>query len=302
MSADEEEVSQFMRIDHVIIAALDLTLLEETFTRLGFSVVGGGTHPHLGTRNRIIVLGEAYIELLAIADAAKASPTLRDRIARGGGWVGYALQSDDIAADAQAMRQRGVDVRGPSAGRLVAPAGFARSWQVVTVGSDDLWAAALPLPFLIQHESSGEQHQRELAGAVKRLPHANGATRLVGVTLRSTDLATLRERYERAYALTPAPPSDSPGAVDSAVDTGAIFYPMAQGSEWIHLIEPARSSVEVALVTGVDTVMSVQVSAPDLTEVERAIWHAGFAATPEPNAIHVSLPTTTAELVFSLGG
>lgn len=286
------------RIDHVILAAPDLTLLEETFTRLGFTVVGGGTHPHLGTRNRIVMLGNGYIELLAVSDAAIASPVLRDRIARSAGWVGYALQSDDIASEAQAMRQRGVDVRGPTAGRLIAPSGDARSWQVVTVGSDDLWAAAFPLPFLIQHDSAGERHRRELAGADALAPHANGATRLVGVTLRSTDLASLRERYERAYALTPAPSPDSPGAAD----TGAIIYQMAQGSEWIHLIESARPSVEVALVTGVDTVMSVQVSAPDLAEVERAIWHGGFAATPEPNAIRVSLPATTAELVFSLGG
>jgi hypothetical protein len=286
-----------MRIDHVIIAAPDLTLLEETFTRLGFSVLGGGTHPHLGTHNRIILLGEGYIELLAIADAVNASPTLHDRIARGGGWVGYALQSDDIEAQAQAMRQRGVDARGPSAGRLVAPDGSARSWQVVTVGSDDLWAAAFPLPFLIQHDSSGEQHQRELAGADTRIPHANGATRLVGVTLRSTDLATLRERYERAYALTSAPSSGAQGAADAPV----VTYPLAHGSEWIHLIEPARSSVEVALATGADTVMSVQVSAPDLAVVERAIWHGGFAATPQPGAIRVSLPATSAELVFSLG-
>lgn len=287
-----------MRIDHVIIAAPDLTLLEETFARLGFSVVGGGTHPHLGTRNRIILLGDSYIELLAIADAAKASPTLRERIARGGGWVGYALQSDDIVAEAQAMRERGVDARGPSAGPLVAPDGAVRSWQVVTVGADDLWAAAFPLPFLIQHDSSGEQHQRELAGVDPQTPHANGAARVVGVILRSTNLAPLRERYERAYALTPAPAV--PGSQGIA-DAGVITYPLAQGSEWIRLVEPVRSSVEVALATGADTVMSVQVSAPDRAAVERAIWHAGFPASPQPDAIRVSLPATTAELTFSLG-
>lgn len=282
------------RIDHVILAAPDLTLLEETFTRLGFTVVGGGTHPHLGTRNRIVMLGNGYIELLAVSDAAIASPVLRDRIARSAGWVGYALQADDIASEAQAMRQRGVDVRGPTAGRLIAPSGDARSWQVVTVGSDDLWAAAFPLPFLIQHDSAGERHRRELAGADALAPHANGATRLVGVTLRSTDLASLRERYERAYALTPAAAS----APDSA-DTGAITYPLPESGEWIRLIEPVRSSVEVALATGADTVMSVQVSAPDLTVIERAIWHAGFAATPQPpNVIRVTL-RNGAEIAFS---
>ncbi|HEX8730459.1 MAG TPA: VOC family protein, partial [Ktedonobacterales bacterium] len=61
------------RIDHVIIGAPDLDALERSFTAMGFSVTGGGSHPHLGTRNRIIILGEGYIELLAIADPANAS-------------------------------------------------------------------------------------------------------------------------------------------------------------------------------------------------------------------------------------
>jgi hypothetical protein len=75
-------------IDHVIIAGLDPGALEERFTSLGFFVTGGGTHPHLGTRNRIIVLDESYIELLALADPSRASPALQRFIASGGGWVG----------------------------------------------------------------------------------------------------------------------------------------------------------------------------------------------------------------------
>jgi hypothetical protein len=138
------------RIDHVIIAGPRLEALEDIFARLGFAIVGGGTHPHLGTRNRIIILGKGYIELLTIAGAAYVSPVLRQRIASGVAWVGYALQSGEIEAEARAMRARGVDARGPTAGRLVAPDGSARSWRVVTIGTDDLWAAALPLPFLIQ--------------------------------------------------------------------------------------------------------------------------------------------------------
>ncbi len=63
------------RIDHVIVAGRDLTQLEAAFTRLGFNVVGGGQHPHLGTRNRIILLDQGYIELLASADEQVVSPS-----------------------------------------------------------------------------------------------------------------------------------------------------------------------------------------------------------------------------------
>ena len=282
------------RIDHVIIAAPDLALLEETFTRLGFSVVGGGVHPHLGTRNRIIILGEGYIELLALADATHASAVLRERIALGGGWVGYALQSDDIAAEALAMRARGVDVRGPSRGSLVAPNGARRGWQVVTIGSDDLWAAALPLPFLIQHDSSGARHQQELAGADNLTPHTNAVTRIVGVTLRATDLAALRERYEQAYALTP-----TVGGPHRSADLAGVTYALGDTGEWVHLAQPANAPVQVGLATGDDFAMSVRVSAPDLAAVEHAIWHAGLAVTRHSDALSVIIPGTTAELQFT---
>src|SRR5690349_23244415 len=115
------------RIDHVIVAAADLDHLEAAFTRLGFRVVGGGQHPHLGTRNRIILLGEGYIELLAIADQQVVSPAVRERIMTAPGWIGVALQSSDIGAEADEMRMRGADARGPNPGRLVAPTGNVRS-------------------------------------------------------------------------------------------------------------------------------------------------------------------------------
>src|SRR6185312_4107564 len=111
------------RIDHVIAAAADLDQLEAAFMRLGFNVVGGGQHPHLGTRNRIILLDQGYIELLAIADEQVVSPAVRQRVMTAPGWIGFALQSVDIASEAAAMQARGADIRGPNPGRLVAPGG-----------------------------------------------------------------------------------------------------------------------------------------------------------------------------------
>ena len=155
-------------------------------------MVGGGQHPHLGTRNRIILLDQGYIELLAIADEQVVSPAVRQRIMTAPGWIGFALQSADIVTEAAAMRARGADIRGTKPGRLVAPGGSVRSWQTVTVGGDDLFSAAEPIPFLIQHDSSGAQHQQELAGADTIAPHPNGAQRLQAVVLAVASLPTLR--------------------------------------------------------------------------------------------------------------
>ena len=280
------------RIDHVIIAAPDLERLEEAFQRLGFSVVGGGTHSHLGTRNRIIILGDGYIELLAVADAARVSPVLRERIARGSGWVGYALQSDDITAEALAMRGRGVDVYGPTTGRLVAPNGTARSWQVVTIDTDDLWAAALPLPFHIQHDSSGERHRQELAGSDDVTPHANGADRIAGATICAADMDALRERFERAYAVEPASLTTR-----DADEQSAKLYPLAQDDEWVRLTRPSAAA-SLTLEPQSEVTMRVAIHVPRLDALERAVWLAGLPAQRLGDAIRVTLPGMTAHIDF----
>ena len=227
------------RIDHVIFAAADLTQLEAAFTRLGFHVVGGGEHPHLGTRNRIIVLDQGYIELLAIADEETVSPAVRERIARAPGWIGFALQSADIAAEAAAMRARGADVRGPMAGRLVAPNGRVRSWQTVTIGGDDLFSVAEPVPFLIQHDSTGEQHLRELAGTDAIEPHPNGAQRLQAVVVAIASLSAAQEIFARDYGLL----APNPGGEVPTLAAEAQALPLPAPGERVVPAEPLGAGI-----------------------------------------------------------
>ena len=65
-------------IDHLVIAARTLpegaAWLEE---RLGVSLSPGGEHPTFGTHNRLLSLGSAYLEVLAINPDAPAPPSPR---------------------------------------------------------------------------------------------------------------------------------------------------------------------------------------------------------------------------------
>jgi hypothetical protein len=64
-------------IDHVIICVPDLDRAAESFSkRYGLKSVAGGRHAGLGTANRIIPLGDNYLELLTVVDrrAARANP------------------------------------------------------------------------------------------------------------------------------------------------------------------------------------------------------------------------------------
>ncbi|HEX8731082.1 MAG TPA: VOC family protein, partial [Ktedonobacterales bacterium] len=262
--------------------------LERSFTAMGFSVTGGGSHPHLGTRNRIIILGEGYIELLAIADPANASPTLRRRIAHGAAWVGFALQSADIVDEVAAARSRGADARGPTPGRLVAPDGATRSWRVVTFVSDDLWAAALPLPFLIQHDSAGERHQRELAGGATWPPHPNGAHWLDGVTIWTNQLSALRQDYERAY-------SPSVTATGDAI----TLYRLEPSGEWISLRQsPSATQPATASHDAGDPLMRVTVGVSDLARVHDLASHSGLTWEAGADDVTISLPGAQTAVTF----
>lgn len=246
------------RIDHVILASRDLDTLEPIFIRLGFSVTGGGTHPHLGTRNRIVVLGEGYLELLGVANAERVSPVVTRRLSRARtGWVGFAVQSDDIVSEAAAMRSRGVDARGPQPGRLVAPNGRTRSWSVTMIGSDDLWSAAEPLPFLIQHDAVGGRHRQELAGEGVLEPHANGALRLSAVYVAVHDLDAAVESFARAYNLRVV---GSP-RYDDVLKAETVTLPLAEGDERIVLAQATASGpVRTRLDEAGDGVCAVSVA------------------------------------------
>ncbi|HEU4784380.1 MAG TPA: VOC family protein [Ktedonobacterales bacterium] len=277
-----------VRIDHVIVAGRDLAQLEATFTRLGFNVVGGGQHPHLGTRNRIILLGHGYIELLAIADEQVVSPAVRERIESAPGWIGFALQSADITAEADAIRARGVDIRGPKPGRLVAPNGNVRSWQTVTVGSDDLFSAAEPIPFLIQHDSSGTQHQQELAGADPILPHPNGAQRLQAVLVDVANLMAAKRAFERTYGLAPSGPVKVIPFVPPM-----LTLRLPSGDESISLSEPFGAGiVNLRVLDAGGGISSVSVAVDDLDVTHDYLQQGGVSCTRWENVLTIPAAET----------
>lgn len=82
------------RLDHLVIAARTLgegaAWLEG---RLGVALEPGGEHPAFGTHNRLLSLGESYLEVIAVNPGAPAparprwfgldTPRLRERMADG---------------------------------------------------------------------------------------------------------------------------------------------------------------------------------------------------------------------------
>ena len=114
-------------------------------TRHGFASIEGGRHPGWGTANRIVPLGDNYLELVTVVDEVEANHSVFGRWVASGsnipgqpfGWAVRTPNVDDIA------RRLGLSVQ---AGSRVTSSGARLQWR--SAGMEE--AAANPsLPFFI---------------------------------------------------------------------------------------------------------------------------------------------------------
>ncbi len=112
------------RIDHVIWMSKNLDASAARFADdFGLSVSGGGSHEGHGTFNRLVPLGQGFIELLAVEDEelAQRSPIGKATLAAREGLFGWVIAVDDVAAHAErlgisTLELRRGDLRIPLAG------------------------------------------------------------------------------------------------------------------------------------------------------------------------------------------
>jgi Glyoxalase-like domain len=166
-----------LEIDHVLIAVADLAGGAAEFEqRYRLASLEGGRHPGWGTANRIVPLGSAYLELIAVVDPREAADSVF------GGWIlngkpgrpiGWAVRTTDLAAVAARLGL------GIIHGSRRTPAGDTLRWR--SAGSEE--SSRNPsLPFFIEWER-GTPHP----GSPARQP-----ARIVGIELIG-DAKQLRE-------------------------------------------------------------------------------------------------------------
>jgi hypothetical protein len=173
-----------LAIDHVIVMVGDLDEAARRYEDdLGFASVPGGRHPGHGTGNRIIPLGDAYLELMAVVDENEAdrSPLgtwARERVDEtGGGPAALCLRTDDIDAVAHRIG------RPPLAMSRRRPDGVTLDWHLV--GLDD--AITDGVPFFIQWHVPDRDHPGH-----DRITHRRRPTGIDWVELGG-DASRLRE-------------------------------------------------------------------------------------------------------------
>ncbi len=134
-----------LAIDHVVLPVADLALASsEIESRYGLASIEGGRHPAWGTANRIIPLGDGYVELVALADRETAAHSAF------GSWVASGKPGRPLG---WAVRTDAIDAVGRRLGLIVVPGfratpGGARiTWRSAGV---EVAAREPGLPFFIQ--------------------------------------------------------------------------------------------------------------------------------------------------------
>lgn len=172
-----------LRIDHVIVTVPDLdAAAERLFERFGLASVEGGRHQGHGTANRIVPLGDDYIELMSVIDPAEAEASAMGR------WVAAAARE---GARLHALCLRTDDIVGVAAERgleaipmtRLRPDGMVLSWRLAGL---DRAISEPPLPFFVQWDIG----RREMPGDAVA-PHTCDPTGITGVELAG-DPAAIR--------------------------------------------------------------------------------------------------------------
>jgi hypothetical protein len=157
-----------VELDHVLMAVSDLAAAgKEIEIRHGLASIEGGRHPAWGTTNRIVPLGDSYLELVAVVDAHKAAGNPFGRWVASGassiprplGWAVRTSHIDEIA------RRLDLPVH---AGSRATPGGELLRWRSAGI---DQSIAEPSLPFFIewdpQTQLPGQAAIRHRAGTAK---------------------------------------------------------------------------------------------------------------------------------------
>ena len=210
----------YLGIDHLVIAIADpddaVARFEEA---VGRAPGGGGRHEALGTFNRIVWLGDSYLELIGVFDPSLAErswvgrPALR-ALEAGGGFATWAIATDDLDGDVAALRPGGSSLGEPRPGERRRDDGSVVRWRLAA--SDPLGPGEPP--FLIEHdETASEWTPTDRAERAAQAGRLGGPIGLDALELPVDDANGASQRLTRTVGLRFRPSLAGGGARDASI-------------------------------------------------------------------------------------
>ncbi|CAN5694877.1 hypothetical protein BH23CHL7_BH23CHL7_19620 [soil metagenome] len=231
-------------IDHFIVAVPSPDrAADELEAALGLRTGTGGRHEAYGSFNRLLWLGDSYIEFLGISDPALASaawfgPRALNVLEReGAGYVGLSLASADLATEMVRLRGQGSRLGEPAAGERRRPDDGVVRWKVATADQPDPELGHL---FLIEHDrQSAEWTDDDRARRAADEHPLGGPARLARVALPVADMKQATMRVHRDLGLAFRPSLAGDGARDTSV-----------GRQLLRLLRQDPGSMPTVVVRG----------------------------------------------------
>lgn len=219
-----------LKIDHVTIAGSRLDILQRAFAEAGLATDYGGPHSNNVTHMALLGFDDgSYIELISTLEPGQRSPWWDTHITDDGGPCAWAVEVDDVAAEARRIAGLGIAVNGPTQYARERPDGITIEWDLAILGDQGMGAL---LPFIIK-----DRTPRKLRVS----PSASVAgTALTGVALVVIAVPAIEpagELFQRVYDL-PAPAinewhefgarfahfEEQPFALAAPLDTGSWLH------------------------------------------------------------------------------
>lgn len=151
-----------VKIDHVTIAGPALAPLEQAFANLGLTTEYGGPHSNGVTHMALLGFSDgSYIELISsLEPGLKGTVFWGTHIVGNGGPCAWAVQGNDVAAEAARVAALGIPVTGPAYYNRRRPDGKLVEWYLALLGDR---GAGATLPFIIQDITPREWRVRPSA-------------------------------------------------------------------------------------------------------------------------------------------
>ncbi len=201
-----------LKIDHVTVAAPRLEPLQQAFTEAGMAPDYGGPHSNKVTHMALVGFDDgSYIELISTLAPHAASPWWHTHIAGDAGPCAWAVEVEDVAAEAARVRALGIPVEGPDHYARGRPDGTRIEWDLAILGEQGMGAL---LPFIIK-DRTPRSHRVSPSASV-------AGTELTGVAvvvLAVESLEPVIARFRRVYGL----PSPEMGAYPALGAELAVF-------------------------------------------------------------------------------
>ncbi len=221
-------------IDHLVIACADPDAAAAELEReVGLRPGGGGRHDALGTFNRLVWLGDTYLELIGVFDRAMAErawvggPAVR-ALDSGGGLATWAVATDDLDADVARLNAGGAGLSEVMPGERRRPDGDVVRWRL----SEPRELGPERPPFLIEHDaSSAEWSPDDRAARAGESHPIGGPVRLTTLERPVTDMPGSIAGLMRTTRIGPFRPSlAGRGTRDALVGTQTLRLAPRRGA------------------------------------------------------------------------